>query len=230
MAHWRGLHSVSRLLFSGGVLQFRGSNAQIIDAADTAADCVCCGPPPCAYCPDDGGPYTSASISVVVAGFPASFVFMTTGFDGLGQPLLIRRTIDGLDDANGTYNLVWDAEACDFIAPQGKTITLTITTEAWRQGPGDPPDVCSFTQSVPGSSTIEDSFLNIFTTGYTVGGGWLTLGLPGSTVLNPGGFFALSSIASGCSSASGSATYTVTTCSTSYSFTYTAVMTFAGVT
>ena len=146
---------------ANGTLATRGGILQAIPDGGTAADCLCCGPPPCAFCPDAGGPYSSATLSVTVAGFPATFVYITTGFDGLGQPLRIRRTIEGLDAANGTYALTWNPETCQFVSPFGKTLPLTITTEAWRQGPGDPPDVCSFTQAAPGSSTIEDSFLNV---------------------------------------------------------------------
>jgi hypothetical protein len=215
---------------ANGTLATRGGILQAIPDGGTAADCLCCGPPPCAFCPDDGGPYSSATLSVTVAGFPATFVYITTGFDGLGQPLRIRRTIEGLDAANGTYALTWNPETCQFVSPFGKTLPLTITTEAWRQGPGDPPDVCAFTQAAPGSSTIEDSFLNVTPSGYSVAGGWLTLGLPGATIVDPGGFYDLALLANGCESAGGSATYTIAACSTSASFTYTATVTFAGIT
>ena len=94
---------MTRLLFNGGVLQFQGSLAQFIDAADTAADCVCCeGNPTCrceAIC-DDASTITFDEIEVVVN------VPSTITRNGSGSSL---ETYTGCDIVNGTYIISLDA-------------------------------------------------------------------------------------------------------------------------
>jgi hypothetical protein len=120
---------MSRLLFNAGVLQFRGSNAQVIDAADTASDCGCCDSlPDCILCSDSpGGPYQRMQYAVTISGFPSGTLVYQDQAAFITQTRVY--TVSGLDQLNGTYNL----ETTDACEGPSLTIdyTVTGTVELW---------------------------------------------------------------------------------------------------
>ena len=161
---------MSRVLFSDGVIQFR-TGVQIIPEGSTADDCICCDPSDCAYCDGSGGPYSSASYSAVISGFPASFVYR-----GNFNPFIFTPTdviVEGLDAANGTYALPFDSGSCSI--PDLATITMPLTwrTTSWFPGPGQTTSTpaCDWTGRNAEFSETVDSFLNISRLGYTISGG-----------------------------------------------------------
>ena len=92
---------MSRLLFNAGVLQFRGSNAQIIDAADTAADCTCCGPP-AQVCDDLVCSSQNVQSIQFVPDIPDPLIFWSLGLDDIWS----RWSFGGTSSFNKTYNAI----------------------------------------------------------------------------------------------------------------------------
>jgi hypothetical protein len=74
---------------------------QFIDAADTAADCVCCGPQEC-LCPDDSIQKKIVSAVFAISDIPASYT------EEQAYPsTTVSLELNGLDAFNGSYNAIF---------------------------------------------------------------------------------------------------------------------------
>lgn len=113
---------MSRLLTRDGKLVVREGIAQLIPFGVAACDCLCEAGGGCSICPEvPGGPYTSATYTHTLSGFPATWEYRTAcGFDSY------KIIYNGLNQFNGVHITTLNSETCEV---NGLTLDRTVSME-----------------------------------------------------------------------------------------------------